>query len=198
MKISGRNADSFARDPDPNVCAVLVYGPDSGLVGERAATLARASGVDPEDPFAATALRGEDLAGSPGRLLDEAAAIPWGGGIRVVRVRGASDALAPALSALLERPPEGAFVVIEAGDLGPRSRVRRLFEDAARGRRGSVLPGRRRRTRAADPGNVARGRKGDRTAGLWSICRGAWAATARSPAGSWTSWFSTPWTATAR
>ena len=133
MKISGRNADTFARAPGPNVRAVLVYGPDSGLVGERAATLARAGGADPEDPFATTTLREEDLAGAPGRLLDEAAAIPWGGGVRVVRVRGASDALAPALSALLERPPEGAFVVVEAGDLGPRSRVRRLFEGAARG-----------------------------------------------------------------
>ncbi len=132
MKISGRNADSFARNPDPKFCAFLVYGPDSGLVGERALALARSSGADLEDPFAATTLREEDLAGSPGRLFDEASAIPLGGGVRVVRVRGATDRTAEAMSPVLERPLEDAFVVVEAGDLGPRSRLRRLFEDAAR------------------------------------------------------------------
>ena len=132
MKISARNAESFARNPDPDIFAFLVYGPASGLVGERALSLARTSGVDLEDPFSATTLREEDLAGSPGRLFDEASAIPLGGGIRVVRVQGASDNVAEAMSSVFERSLEKAFIVVEAGDLGPRSRVRRLFEGADR------------------------------------------------------------------
>ena len=132
MKISPRNAESFARNPDPDIFAFLVYGPASGLVGERALSLARTSGVDLEDPFSATTLREEDLAGSPGRLFDEASAIPLGGGIRVVRVQGASDNVAEAISSVFERSIEKAFIVVEAGDLGPRSRVRRLFEGADR------------------------------------------------------------------
>ena len=47
---------------------VLVFGPDSGLVRERAEKLILASVDDPKDPFSLARLEGDDLAANPTHL----------------------------------------------------------------------------------------------------------------------------------
>lgn len=133
MKITARQIEAFVRSPDPNVYAFLVYGPDSSIVTERAVSLCTRTGIDLDDPFAAAAFRGEDLARDSGRLFDEASSITFGGGPRVIRVRGAVDGLAEEMSHIFERSVEGVIVVLEAGELPPRSRLRRLFEETDQG-----------------------------------------------------------------
>src|SRR5258708_5570319 len=61
---------------------------------------------------------------------DEAAPLSLTGGRRVVRVRGAGDALAKLFAEFLERTPGEALVVVEAGELPSRSALRRAFEAA--------------------------------------------------------------------
>ncbi|MFQ6019118.1 MAG: hypothetical protein ACE5KF_13110 [Kiloniellaceae bacterium] len=51
MKVAPHEAERFAQAPDPAVRAVLVYGPDGGLVRERAAALIRSVVDEPTDPF---------------------------------------------------------------------------------------------------------------------------------------------------
>src|SRR5690348_11799350 len=51
VKIAAGRADAFARKPDINIRAVLVYGPDSGLVRERAEALVKAAAGSLDDPF---------------------------------------------------------------------------------------------------------------------------------------------------
>lgn len=129
MKIKASDADRFAAKPDAKVRAVLVYGPDGGLVRERMNMLTRGVVEDLSDPFRIAEIGDGDLRGDPARLADEAAAIAMLGGRRVVRVRGAGDSLAKAFKSFLDDPSGDALVVIEAGDLGPRSSLRKLFED---------------------------------------------------------------------
>ena len=133
MKVSARNAESFARSPDPSICAVLVYGPDFGLVQERALTTLASTGVALNDPFSAVTLRGDAIAREPGRLLDEATSISFQGGTRIIRVQGATDTISDSVAPLFERSLESVLIVLEAGELGPRSRLRRLFETAEHG-----------------------------------------------------------------
>jgi len=130
MKITARQADAFLRAPDPAVRAVLVYGPDAGLVRERAETLARGVVADLSDPFLVSDLSGDAVTGDPARLHDEAAALALTGGRRVVRVRDCSDSVARAAENLLAGPASDSLTVLQAGDLGPRSTLRRLFESA--------------------------------------------------------------------
>lgn len=137
MKLQANSIESFIRKPDPAMRAILVYGPDDGLARERAALLAKGAVADPDDPFLVAHLSGADIAADPARLMDEAAAIPLTGGRRIVRVRdaspsapGAGDAVAKAVQALLEDPPGESLVILQAGDLGPRSALRKLFEAA--------------------------------------------------------------------
>ncbi len=133
MKLSGQRIEQFLAAPDPAVRVVLVFGPDEGLVRERAEGLVRKVAEDPADPFRVADLAASSLQEDPARLADEAAALSLTGGQRAVRVRGAGDSLTDILSGFLAAAPGEALVVVEAGDLPPRSRLRRLVETAARG-----------------------------------------------------------------
>lgn len=123
--------DFLARPGAPG--AVLVYGPDAGLVRERAELLAKKLVEDLKDPFNAIELADADLKSDPARLADEAAAISFMGGDRVVRVRGAGEAAAKAAAVLIDQLDTGALkptalVVIEGGDLAKSSGLRKAFE----------------------------------------------------------------------
>ncbi|MCH7887643.1 MAG: DNA polymerase III subunit delta [Proteobacteria bacterium] len=131
MKLTGARVDSFIRRPDPAARAVLVYGRDGGLVRERADALARGVVPDLGDPFRVSELTPAQLSDDPARLADEAAALSFTGGRRVVRVRPITDALAELFQRFLAAPAGDALVVVEAGDLAKRSRLRLLFEQAA-------------------------------------------------------------------
>ncbi|MDB5364177.1 MAG: polymerase subunit delta [Rhodospirillales bacterium] len=133
MKLAGAAIERFLKSPDKNVRAVLVYGPDEGLVRERARALALSVVEDLNDPFRVASFAHEaPLIEDATRLADEAASLSLMGGRRLVRVREASDKLAKAVALLLDRDSD-SFSVLEAGDLGPRSALRKLFEASPHG-----------------------------------------------------------------
>ena len=51
MKIPFRDIESFVAKPNPVVRVILVYGPDQGLMRERAKVMASAVVEDINDPF---------------------------------------------------------------------------------------------------------------------------------------------------
>lgn len=130
MKIGPRNIDQFVGRPDPAVRAVLVYGPDGGAVRERAEALCLTVVPDLGDTFGLVELTPRAISADPALLSDEAAAISFGGGRRVIRIRGAGNDLAERLAAFLDDPPGDALVVIEAAELAARSKLRSRFEKA--------------------------------------------------------------------
>lgn len=131
MKLSPRDLDAQLRSLDRRYVAVLVYGPNEGLVRERAESLARQVVPDLKDPFNVSNLTPSDIAADPARLADEAAAMSMLGGRRVVRVDAATDSVAAALGAVLGDAKGDSLIVLAAGDLSPRSALRKLVEDAA-------------------------------------------------------------------
>ncbi|MEZ0259866.1 MAG: DNA polymerase III subunit delta [Alphaproteobacteria bacterium] len=131
MKLQFRDIDPFLKKPDPKALAVLVYGPDEGLVRERASGLAKLAVSDASDPFAVAEFSGSHLSDNPSLLLDEAQSISMLGGRRVVRVRDATDKIeAIVKSTLAALKPGCNMVILEAADLWPASKLRKLFEDA--------------------------------------------------------------------
>lgn len=111
----------------------LVYGPDRGLVSERAGALATASGVALDDPFAIVKLDASILQNDPGRLLDEASTIGLFGGGKLIWVKasGTEKALVDALTVLTSAPPADSTVIIEAGDIKKGAGVRKVAEQAS-------------------------------------------------------------------
>src|SRR5258706_11054932 len=130
MEIKSHLADRFLARPPLGLVAALVYGPDQGMVRERAAALARSVVPDLSDPFRVSELDEAVLDSDPARLWDEAAALSMRGGRRVVRVRGAGNALWKAFEQSLSEPKGDALIVVEAGELAKSASLRRVFDEA--------------------------------------------------------------------
>lgn len=130
MKIPFRQLEAFVKSPDKVARVILVYGPDIGLVSERSDVIGKSVVEDLNDPFNVAALSVDVLTEDPARLSDEAGAISMMGGDRLIRVDGASDKLTVMVKAYLENPSQSALVLLKAGELGPRSSLRKLCESA--------------------------------------------------------------------
>ena len=134
MKIAPKLIDGFIKKPAPAALAILLYGPDEGLVRERLDALTRNIVSDIRDPFNVAELSGGQLSGTPARLMDEVLSISMLGGRRVVRVTGATDEMTPLVkNALNALRPGDSLLLLGAGELSPRSSLRALFENAENG-----------------------------------------------------------------
>ncbi len=130
MIVKSSDADRYVAKPPQGLAAALIFGPDQGLVRERAETLIKTVVADPGDPFRVADLDEATLSADPARLFDETAALSMLGGRRVVRVRGAGNGLAKLFETFLSDHAGDALVVVEAGDLAKGTGLRRVFEDA--------------------------------------------------------------------
>lgn len=127
MKVADRAVDRFLKRPDAGLRAVLFYGNDVGLMRERAKAIARTVVEDLADPFRVVELQAKTVREDPARLADEAAAIAFTGGRKVVWVRDAGDGLTEAARSLFDRPGWDALVIVEAPELASRSKLVELF-----------------------------------------------------------------------
>ncbi|MGO4408238.1 DNA polymerase III subunit delta [Bosea sp. RAF48] len=130
VAIKAHEADRTLARLDPAWRLVLVYGPDAGLVSERAGTLARASVDDPSDAFQLIRMDGDAVAADPLKLADEANTIGLFGGRRAIRVSPTSKPLLAAVEPLLAVPSQDALVIVEAGDLQRTNPLRTACERA--------------------------------------------------------------------
>lgn len=130
MKLSYRDVEPFLQRPDPMVRVILVYGPDSGLMRERADILAATVVEDLNDPFNVAVLTSDILKDDPARLSDEANSISMMGGNRLVRIENAADKITPIIKDYLSNPNPHTLVILEADELASRSSLRGLCERA--------------------------------------------------------------------
>jgi len=142
VALKGKAIDAAIAKRNADYDAYLVYGPDQGLVRERALALKAQILSGDSDPFNEMDLSESDLKDSPSRLADEITALSFAGGERFIRVRVSGEAAGPAVPGFLKDLDAGhlkpnGIVVIEGGDLSKRSGLRHAFEKA---KRAAALP----------------------------------------------------------
>jgi len=120
LKLEAGRVEGFLREPG-GAKVVLVYGPDGGLVAERAVRLVKAVVGSTDDAF-----RYAEISDA-GRLLEEATAASLMGGRRAVRLRDAGESAVKAVEKFLAEKSD-TLVVLEAGDLTAKSKLRALVE----------------------------------------------------------------------
>jgi DNA polymerase-3 subunit delta len=131
MKLPAQRVASFLSSPDAGTRAALIYGPDAGLVRERGTRVATAICSDVNDAFRVTDLDAGGLTHDAARLNDEASSLSLIGGRRLIRIRDADDRCGTVFDKFFKAlPPGDAFILVEAGDLSPRSSLRKAFESA--------------------------------------------------------------------
>lgn len=129
MKLTTRDIGPYTerRQAQP---VLLIYGPDHGLVKERAQIMAKYVATDLNDPFNVARLTGDQVASDTARFFDETSAMSMMGGDRLVMIENAGDALSVPLKTYLGAPVPGTFVILVAGDLPAKSPLRKLCETA--------------------------------------------------------------------
>jgi DNA polymerase-3 subunit delta len=129
------DVDAWLSKPDPKVGIILIYGPDHGLVAERARRFAGSLGIPLDDPFSVVRFEAAELEQQPGRLMDEAQTVPMFSSRRLLWVRNATaqKSVADAVRLLDEQPPRDALLLIEAGDLKKTAPLRTAVEASAIG-----------------------------------------------------------------
>jgi len=121
--------DNYLKSPDPKHRTILIYGPDRGLVSERASTLAKALNVDLDDAFSTIRLDADEAASDKSRVADEAHTVAMFGGDRLIWIKGSTQKnLALAIQPVLDVPPTDTTVLVEAGDLKKSAPLRTRIE----------------------------------------------------------------------
>ena len=107
------------------VRAVLIYGPDAGLVDELCDKSIEILSIEKDNIFA---LDSADLRDKQEALFAEACTPSMFGGRKMVIISNAGDSDAKAIKDLVEHPGLDAMVVVTAGDLRSGGSLRTLFE----------------------------------------------------------------------
>ncbi len=137
MRLKNKDLASFPKTVPPSADIAVIYGPDQGLVRERAESLTRAIVEDPKDPFRVLDLSESEYRSDPVRLIDEFGALAMLGGRRVIRLRLTGERASASLKTFISELDQGsiagdAMVVIEAGELPPSSSLRKAAESTKR------------------------------------------------------------------
>lgn len=130
--LKGQAIGSFLKNPTSNLgsdgaLALLIYGPDQGLVHERGQKVLKVLEKQLDDPMATSSFSGDELQGDPDRIFIELDTQSLFGGQRIVYVKGDYAQLGPALKGAFDVPCAN-HLIIEAGNLTPRSPLRKLFD----------------------------------------------------------------------
>ncbi|NBR51420.1 MAG: DNA polymerase III subunit delta [Alphaproteobacteria bacterium] len=136
MKLKAHEVDGWVKGlrADKAPALVLVYGPDRGGVHETAKALRHAYLGDAYDPLQYVALDEGALAGQPGLLADEAAALPMFGEHKLVHISGGDAAVQAAVKFFLATLDAGAtmsgaaMVIVETDNLRPTAPLRKAAE----------------------------------------------------------------------
>ena len=127
MKLSGAKIKAFVDNPSSHVRGTLIYGPDRGLAKEYQKILTLKIVPDINDQFLVTTLIGDFIKGDPSEIAMQGAQISLMGGRRVVVVTDADDSILSGVEEFLTLNID-TFLIIQAGDLKPTSKIRKLFE----------------------------------------------------------------------
>jgi DNA polymerase III subunit delta len=134
LKFSGASAASAAESPRAAPALALIFGPDLGHARELGDALAARRSKDLGRALGRTRLTEDDIKGNPTRLLDELMETSLFGDAQAIRLRLQGESQSGAVIKTLEAvesglAPEG-MLIVEAGELGTKSRLRKAFEEA--------------------------------------------------------------------
>ena len=133
VAIRTREAERFLSAIPEDIFLFLIYGPDAGMVRERALSIINKRIDDRRDPFQFVQISGEAIAADPLLLLDEANTTPLFGGRRAILIETGTKSILPAINSLIAAPPDACAIVLTAAVLKKDAPMRKLIEGAKGG-----------------------------------------------------------------
>ncbi|EFO32294.1 DNA polymerase III, delta subunit [Roseibium sp. TrichSKD4] len=131
--LKASEADRFVANPPTGGGVIFIFGPDTGLVSERATQLVKKASEGDSDPFNLAKIDASEIVSDPTRLIDEFLTIPLFGGRRIIWIKETSGKnLSPALDPVLKLDDWPSLIVIEGGDVKKGVGLRKLVESHKR------------------------------------------------------------------
>ncbi|MBL4751124.1 MAG: DNA polymerase III subunit delta [Amylibacter sp.] len=130
MKLAGAKATAFFAKPDKTCAGLLIFGMDAEKINTRRQEVTLALvGKDAMDEMRLTRIAAGDVRKDPALVLDAIKAQGFFPGPRAVVVEGAGDGLAALFAGAVADWIEGdAYLIVTAGSLNARSKLRKVFE----------------------------------------------------------------------
>jgi DNA polymerase III subunit delta len=130
MKLAGAKASAFFANPDKSCAGLLIFGMDAEKINIRRQEVTLALvGKAAMDEMRLTRLDASEVRKDPAAVQDAMKAQGFFPGPRAVVIEGATDGLATVLaSAVGEWVMGDAYLIVTAGSLNARSKLRKLFE----------------------------------------------------------------------
>lgn len=133
VSVKAQNVGSFLSSANKASGPVLLYGPDAGLVSERAIRLAQRLAQAENPPGEIVRVDDSDLEQNPDHLDVELLTVPMFGGRKIVRAIAGRRVNTALLKPLVDGSPLAGSLIVEAGDLKPTDGLRALFDKSATG-----------------------------------------------------------------
>ncbi len=130
VALKAHQVASFLKSPDPKIAAYLLFGPDPGLVSERAAALAKTIAAKDTPPGEVVRIDEIDIEADPDRLPVELLTVPMFGGRKIVRVATSRRVNTLMLKPLLDKDALAGVLIVEAGALKREDALKVAFEKA--------------------------------------------------------------------
>jgi len=130
VKLNTRDAARFLAKPDTAKTGALFFGPDAMRIAlKRQDLVATLVGPNGDSEMRLTRINGADVRKDPALLVDALKAQGFFPGQRVVLIEDATDALTATFDvAIQDWQPGDAMMVVTAGQLNAKSKLRKLFE----------------------------------------------------------------------
>ena len=136
MKAAGDRALQFCARPDPNTRLVLIFGDDEGVVSDASDQLVQKWTASESDACDLSRLQEDEIRRESGLLVERLSARPLFGGSEILRLRVTGETLTKIMVAVVKDVETGALpcenrLIVEAGQLGPKSELRKTFETSS-------------------------------------------------------------------
>jgi DNA polymerase-3 subunit delta len=128
VSIKAARVARYVQKPDLQIKAFLLYGTDAGLIREQGAALCDTLKVQLPDNPEFIRLNEDDLATDPDRLAVEAQTVSMFSPSKLLRARVSGRTVTDLAKFPWNELPDSVRVVIEAGNLKPDIKLRKLFE----------------------------------------------------------------------
>lgn len=118
----------YCRTLPKGMRAVLLYGPNRLVIQEAVTLLQQAFLPEDKNDFSVVTVTPDRIKQNPTLLADEMSSFGFFASNKLIHIKETEDATLKAIQAAMELPGAGHFLVIEAGELPPRSALRQWGE----------------------------------------------------------------------
>lgn len=129
MKIFSNKAEFFLREIPDKIFGILLYGPNQGLISLRADNLYSSWFIQKQENLDVIKIEGSDIIKDNSILIDNLNSISLIANKLIISITDGSDKLTKILKQIDFRNYTDTKIVIKNEEMGPRSSLRKLFED---------------------------------------------------------------------